>query len=71
MNPEGEVRQKAGGRSKSPAATVLAKRSGGASRSPSKSGRPRGSLPAGTVVMQARVDAGFAAELLEIDAPAN
>jgi len=70
MNQEGKVRQKAGGRSRSPAAAVLAKRSGGASRPASKSGRPRGSLTAGTVVMQARVDADFAAELLEHDAPA-
>ena len=70
MNQEGKVRQKTGSRSRSSAAAVLAKRSGGASRSPSKSGRSPGSLTAGTVVMQARVDADFAAELLEHDAPA-
>lgn len=70
MSPEGKVRQKSAGRSGSTVAAATAKRPGGARRSPSKSGRPRGSVTAGTVVMQARVDADFAAELLDHDAPA-
>jgi hypothetical protein len=70
MSPEGKVRQKAAGRSGSPAAAATAKRPGTSRRSPSKPERQRGSLTAGTVVMQARVDADFAAELLEHDAPA-
>jgi hypothetical protein len=67
MSPEGKVRQKSAGRSGSPAA---AKRPGITRRSSSKPERQRGSRTAGTVVMQARVDADFATELLEHDAPA-
>jgi hypothetical protein len=70
MSPEGKVRQKAGGRSKPPVAAATARRPGAARRSQSKSERSRGSLASGTVVMQARVDADFAADLLEHDAPA-
>src|ERR1022692_1441179 len=70
MNQEEKARQKTGGRSRSSTAAVLAKRSGSAGRPSPKPRRPRGSLTAGTVVMQARVDAEFATELLEHDAPA-
>jgi hypothetical protein len=69
MNQEGKVRQGTDTRSKPPAAG-LAKRSGRGGRSQAKSGPPRGSYGTGTVVVQARVDADFAAELLEHDAPA-
>jgi hypothetical protein len=70
MSQEEKVRRKAGGRSRSSAAAVLAERSGRARRPSAKPNRPGGSPAAGTVVMQARVDASFAAELLEHDAPA-
>lgn len=70
MSPEGKVRQKAAGRSGSSAAAATAKRLSTTRRSQPKPGRQRGSPAAGTVVMQARVDANFAAELLDHDAPA-
>jgi hypothetical protein len=56
-------------KSESPAESALADRLRAPARTSSRSSRKRDSAATGTVTMQARVDASFASELLELDAP--
>lgn len=62
--------QKLAGKAESPAEAALAGRLRVPASTSSRSSRIRDSAATGTVTMQARVDANFASELLELDAPA-